>query len=138
MDKVEKIKEVFRSIDPSQELYVEDDGEGNSMVYGPFPTFIIFVDRDVNVPIRALVHVNADAPNLVLFFAKFMQELDIILDGPFAVDGETGQLLLGNDAYSKKEENILAFASEIMQKRMAANKPSEGLIVPEEKKIILV
>jgi hypothetical protein len=134
-DKIFKLQEIFKTIDPNNELAVEFQAEGGALVYGPFPSFILLVE-DIG-PIRALVHVNADAPNMLYIFNKFSEaeELEIVYDGPFAVNGETGDLIIGNDAYTKKEENILMFAQDIMQRRQAPKK-EEGLYVPE-KKIIL-
>jgi hypothetical protein len=131
--KVEQLKAAFQAIDPSQELTVDDNGAGGKLVYGPFPSFIILVDGVG--PMRALVHVNADAPNMILCFQKFFKDLNIEFDGPFAVNGESGELIMGPDAYAKKEENIMMFAADIIQRRKA--KEQEGLYVPEEKKIIL-
>lgn len=136
--KIDKLKEIFAQINANEELTVEDNGEGGKLVYGPFPSFIILVEEFGAC--RALIHVNADAPNMMYIFNKFDQYLDIAFDGPFAVNGETGKLILGPDSYAKKEENILMFAAEIFAKRKeqeGLNDPNGGLYVPEEKKIII-
>jgi hypothetical protein len=130
--KVQQLKDAFHSIDPNQDLVVDDNGNGGKLVYGPFPSFIVLVE-EVG-PLRALVHVNADAPNMVLCFQKFFKELDIEFDGPFAVDSDTGELIQGQEAYAKKEENILMFAADIIQRRKASEQ--QGIVVPD-KKIIL-
>lgn len=140
-NKVKALKEIFAKIDPNTELQVGDSPTGSGrIVYGPFPSFILLVDGDA--PIRALVHVNADAPNLIYMFNAFSSELDLVFDGPFAVDSETGALILGADAYAKKEDNILMFAQEILQRRQSERKAGfvdvmGDLITPEEKKIII-
>ena len=59
----------------------------------------------------------------------------MIHDGAFAVDPNTSQLLLGQDAFEKKEQNILDFARDILEKRQATKQ--EQLILPEEKKIVI-
>lgn len=134
-DKIFKIQEIFKTINANDELTVEFQAEGGALVYGPFPSFILLVEEIG--PIRALIHVNADAPNMLYIFNKFSEELEIVFDGPFAVNGETGELIMGNDAYAKKEDNILMFADEIVSRRRGANDPNGGLYVPEEKKIII-
>lgn len=144
MSKVAKLQEIFSKIDPNGLLAVEDKEDGSHMVYGPFPTFIFLVKEDE--PIRALVHVNSDAPNLIYMFNAFSSELDIVFDGPFAVEGDTGRLILGAEAYTKKEDNILMFAQDILNRRVDEGKlvPQDGLMVPgkelyvpEEKKIVI-
>ena len=130
--KVEALKASFRKIDPTKELDVEDNG-GGKLVYGPFPSFIVLVQE--LGPMLALVHVNADAPNAVLFFQQFAKDgLELQFDGPFAVDSATGNLILGAESYAKKEENILMFAADIIQRRKASEQ--EGLVVPDKKIII--
>lgn len=141
-NKVKALKEIFAKIDPNTELQVGDSPTGSGrIVYGPFPSFIFLVD-DGDEPIRALVHVNADAPNLIYMFNAFSSELDLVFDGPFAVDGETGALILGADAYAKKEDNILMFAQQILERRQSERKTGfvdamGDLITSEEKKIII-
>lgn len=130
--KVEKIKTIFLDISPKEELSIEDDGD-DTLIYGPFPSFILLVKEFG--PVHAIIHVNADAPNLAYILSRFQDELDIVIDGPFAVNGETGDLIMGPDAYAKKEENILMFARDILAKRQ--NSTHNQLFVPEEKKIIL-
>jgi hypothetical protein len=135
-NKVRALKEIFAKIDPNTELQVGDSPTGSGrIVYGPFPSFIFLVEEDEKEPIRALVHVNADAPNLIYMFNAFSSELDISFDGPFAVDGDTGALILGPDAYKKKEDNILMFAQQILERRR--NERETALIVPDEKKIVI-
>lgn len=130
--KINQLKDVFKQIDAKEELVVEDQGDGSKLVYGPFPSFLVLVTE--LGPMRALVHVNSDAPNMVMIFQKFFSDLSIEFDGAFAVDGETGQLIVGPDAYKKKEDNILMFAQDIIQRRRAAEQ--ESIVVPD-KKIIL-
>lgn len=131
-DKVSKIKEIFKNIDPKASLEVVDHGDNTQTVQGPFPSFMLLVD-DNEAVIRGLVHVNADAPNMVYVFGEFATGgLEIEQDGAFAINGETGQLLFNGEAYTKKEDNILMFAEEIKARRPA----KKELIVPE-KKIIL-
>jgi len=130
--KINQLKESFKKIDPKEELVVEVNDDGSKLVYGPFPSFLILVTE--LGPMRALVHVNADAPNLIHIFQHFFSELTIEFDGPFAVDGETGQLIVGPDAYKKKEDNILMFAQDIIQRRRATEQ--EGIVVPDKKIII--
>lgn len=130
--KINQLKEAFKKIDPNEQLVVEDNQDGSKLVYGPFPSFLVLVPEIG--PMRALVHVNADAPNLVYIFKHFFGELTIEYDGPFAVDGDTGQLIVGPDAYKKKEDNILMFAQDIIQRRRATEQ--EGIVVPDKKIII--
>lgn len=135
-NKVKILKQIFAKVDPNNELQVGDSplGQGR-IVYGPFPSFILLVDDDYEQPVRALVHVNADAPNLLYIFNAFSSELDIVFDGPFAVEGDSGALVLGEDAYRKKEDNILMFAQQILEKRRAERQ--NEVYVPDEPKIIL-
>lgn len=127
-----KIGEIFRKIDPAAKLEHTFHDDQTCTVQGPFPSFMLLVDeKDQNEPIRALIHVNADAPNMTYLFNEFNKELNIEFDGAFAINGDTGQLLFNMDAYRKKEDNILMFADEIKERR------GEKLILPEEKKIIL-
>jgi hypothetical protein len=145
-NKVKILKEIFAKIDPHNELQVEDSPLGGGrMVYGPFPSFILLVEEDQSKPIRALVHVNADAPNLLYIFNAFSSELDILFDGPFAVEGDSGKLILGAEAYTKKDDNVLMFAQQIMERRreeraeiMSGFVDTMGnLISQEDKNIIL-
>lgn len=134
--RIAKIREIFARIDPNTKLdYVFHDDK-TFTVQGPFPSFMLLVDeKSTEEPIRALVHVNADAPNLAYLFVEFAKELNIEFDGAYAINGDTGQMLFNMDAYKKKEDNILMFAEEIKSRRGDTNE--SGLIVPEEKKIIL-
>jgi hypothetical protein len=59
----------------------------------------------------------------------------IIHDGAFAVDAETSQLLLGADAYTKKDENILEFAQAIWDRRR--EEAAKKLYVPGEQKLVI-
>lgn len=134
--RITKIREIFAKIDPNSKLEYTFHDDKTCTVQGPFPSFMLLVDeKDEAEPIRALVHVNADAPNLTYLFCEFNKELNIEFDGAFAINGDTGQLLFNMDAYKKKEDNILMFAEEIKERR--GNTTESGLIVPEEKKIIL-
>jgi len=109
---------------------VEAREDGSQLIYGPFPSFLILVPEFGDA--RALVHVNADAPNVVYAFSKLGSE--IVFDAPFAVDSNTGELIVGEAAYAKKEENVLMFAQEILARRQ--EQKQQGIIVPE-KKIVL-
>ena len=123
--KVDKLKEIFKKIDPSVELGVDDQGDNAYAVVGPFPSFMIMVP--LIGPLRALVHVNADAPNMTYIFSEFAKELDIVHDGAFAIDAEQGRLLFNEDAYAKKEDNILHLANEILLNRK--NKVTEQKLI---------
>ena len=129
-ERVEQILGYMDQVNPKlrQECEVENRPDGSRMIYGPFPSFLILVE-EIGVP-RALVHVNADGPNMARIF-QFLTEVTV--DGPFAVDSETGNLILGPEAYKKKEDNILMFADEIVARRKGQQ---EGILVPD-KKIIL-
>lgn len=139
--KVALIKEIFAAIDPVTVLEVEDHGDGSMTIIGPFPSFMLLVQPEG--PVRALVHVNADAPNMAMLFSVFCTApgMNIEFDGPYAINGDTGKLLMYQEAYKKKEDNILMFANEIYARRAkesnAVRNAEQGLIVPEEKKIIL-
>ncbi len=133
MNKIDVIKEVFKEIDPMAELIVEPYEDGSATVYGPFPSFMLHVEEIG--PVRALIHVNADAPNMAYIFSKFQEKLSIAHDGAFAIDQSTSKVLFAEDAYEKKESNILMFANEILGRRN--KEKAEKLYVPEEKKIIL-
>lgn len=110
---VETIKSIFKSIDPSVVLTVTDlDGE--KTVGGPFPSFMLLVTADG--PIRALIHVNADATNMVYVFNEFSKELQIEFDGSYAVSKE-GKLLTEFEAFQEKESNMVLFANEILKRR---------------------
>jgi hypothetical protein len=130
---VELLKEIFKNIDPNTELGIEEHDKNSCTVYGPFPTFMLLVEGDL--PVRALVHVNADAPNMAFIFSEIGKQVRVEFDGAFAIDQDTSRLLMNEDAYLKKEENILMFAEEIKARR--SNDQSEPLYVPEQKKIIL-
>ena len=133
LDKIKRLESLLYAIDPSMDLHVEDK-DGTKLVYGPFPSFLIHITDNEE---RFLIHVNADAPNMVYYMSAIIKEFpDMIHDGAFAVDASTSQLILGQDAFIKKEENILNFAREILEKRQEAKK--EQLILPEEKKIVMV
>lgn len=142
-NQVRTLKEIFAKIDPNTELQVGDSpmGDGGRLVYGPFPSFIFMVKE--GEPIRALVHVNADAPNLIYMFNAFSSELDIVFDGPFAVEGDSGQLILGADAYKKKDDNVLMFAQQILERRREERAEAFNMVdaagnpITEDKKIIL-
>lgn len=145
-NKVKTLKEIFAKIDPQNELQVGDSPTGDGrIVYGPFPSFILLVPEKQEEPIRALVHVNADAPNLLYIFNAFSSELDIVFDGPFAVEGDSGALILGADAYKKKDDNVLMFAQQILERRREERTNAGAgfvdamgeLITNEDKKIIL-
>lgn len=129
--RVEQIKAAFAKIDPHNQLIVEPAGVGGVLVYGPFPSFIILV-QEIGAP-RALVHVNADGPNMVLIF-KALFDVGVEFDGPFAVNGNSGELIIGENAYAKKEDNILMFAQDILQRRHASQQ--ESIVVPDNKIII--
>lgn len=137
--RIDKIKEVFASIDPNTQLEIETHDDGTWTVVGPFPSFMILVIPDK--VLRALVHVNADAPNMAMLFTVFLtQGLIMEFDGGFAIDQDKGRLLMNEEAYKKKEENILMFANEIYSRRARAKNVAtldQELVVPEEKKIIL-
>jgi hypothetical protein len=134
--RITKIREIFKQLDPNSKLEYTFHDDKTCTIQGPFPSFMLMVDeKSLDEPIRALIHVNADAPNLTFLFSEFNKELDIEFDGAFAINGETGELLFNMDAYRKKEDNILMFAEEIKERR--GNTNESGLIVPEEKKIIL-
>ena len=136
--RITKIREIFAKFDPNTRLELTFHDDKTCTVQGPFPSFMLLVDeKDANEPIRALVHVNADAPNLTVLFCEFAKELTIEFDGAYAINGDTGQLLFNLDAYKKKEDNILMFADEIRARRGDEIGTESGLIVPEEKKIIL-
>jgi hypothetical protein len=136
LDAIEKLNPKLR-----EECQVDIPGDGTEVIYGPFPSFIIQVPTFGDC--RVIVHVNADAPNMAWLFAKLALALEgmerktshpeLAFDGAFAVEGETGNLIVGPDAYKKKEENILMFAKEIMTRRQ---EQKEGILVPD-KKIIL-
>ena len=133
LDKIKRLESLLYAIDPSMDLHIEDK-DGTKLVYGPFPSFLIHITDNEE---RFLIHVNADAPNMVYYMSAIIKEFpDMIHDGAFAVDASTSQLILGQDAFIKKEENILNFAREILEKRQEAKK--EQLILPEEKKIVIV
>lgn len=110
------------------ECEVETRADGSRMIYGPFPSFIILVE-EIGAP-RALIHVNADAANMAHLFHHVTE---VVIDGAFAVNGETGALIVGPDAYKKKEDNILMFARDIMERRQGQQ---EGILVPDKKIII--
>ena len=129
---VELLKEIFKGIDPNTELGIEEHDENSCTVYGPFPTFMLMVETDQ--PVRALVHVNADAPNMAYIFSEICKKVRVEFDGAFAIDQNNSRLLMNEDAYAKKEDNILMFAEEIKSRR--GSEP-EALYVPEEKKIVL-
>lgn len=109
---------------------VENRPDGSRMIYGPFPSFLILVE-EIGVP-RSLVHINADAPNLVHVFNVLSDS--VTFDGPFAVDSTTGELIIGPDAYAKKEENILMFAQDILARRQTQKQ--EGILLPEQKIVL--
>lgn len=131
--KIEQIKSAFAKIDPHNQLIVDDNGDGSKLVYGPFPSFIILVQTIGSA--RALIHVNADAPNMVLIFQELFK-VGVEFDGPFAVKDQSGELVLNEAAYSKKEDNILMFAQDILNRRAASDKRQSTLLMPE-KKIVL-
>jgi hypothetical protein len=132
LDKIKRLESLLYAIDPSMDLHVEDK-DGTKLVYGPFPSFLIHITDNEE---RFLIHVNADAPNMVYYMSAIIKEFpEMIHDGAFAVDTSTSQLILGQDAFIKKEENILNFAREILEKRQEVKK--EQLILPEEKKIVI-
>lgn len=137
--RIQKIKDIFATIDPNTELTVEDHGDGSCTVVGPFPSFMILVQPD-NVA-RALIHVNADAPNMAMIFSVFLsQGIVVEFDGGFAINGDTGKLLLNQEAYRKKEDNILMFANEIYSRRTREKNVASidrEFIMPDEKKIII-
>ena len=133
LDKIKRLKSVLHSVDSSMELHIEDKDDGTKLVYGPFPSFLIHITEDEE---RFLIHVNADAPNMVYYMSHVIKYFpNMIHDGAFAVDPNTSQLLLGQDAFEKKEQNILDFARDILEKRQATKQ--EQLILPEEKKIVI-
>lgn len=132
LNKIKRLESLLYAIDPSMELHVEDK-DGTKLVYGPFPSFLIHITNDED---RFLIHVNADAPNMVYYMSAILKEFpNMIHDGGFAVDVNTSQLVLGQDAFIKKEENILQFAREILEQRQSTKQ--EQLILPEEKKIVI-
>jgi hypothetical protein len=133
LDKIDTLKRIFKTIDPNVELGVDQQSDTSATVIGPFPSFMILVGQDG--PLRAIIHINADAPNMVYIMGEFQKELDVVLDGAFAIDGEKGTLLFNVDAYAKKEDNILMLANDIIQRRQVARQ--ESIIMPEDKKIIL-
>lgn len=139
VEKIKKLKEVLKRIDPSIELDVQTevhDGSVSAMVFGPFPSFIFLLTDSVTENDRFLIHVNSDAANMVLYMSHVLANFpDMIHDGSFAIDGDTKKILLGQDAYNKKEENILMFARDIMARRRESQE--SALIMPEEKKIVL-
>lgn len=129
--KVERLLDLLKEANPkiASECQVEAREDGSRMIYGPFPSFLILVE-EIGEP-RALIHVNADAPNLVFIFKRLANE--VTFDGPFAVDGATGNLIVGSPAYAKKEENILMFAQDIINRRQGQK---DGIVVPDKKIII--
>ena len=127
MNKVDKIKEIFNKIDPNAELVVEAQGHGAFMVMGPFPSFIFAVEAIG--PIRVLIHVNADAANMAYVLSQFEKELEVEYDGAFAIDAESGKLLMNEEAYTKKEDNILMFARNILEGRKSTPKVEKSLIL---------
>lgn len=108
---IETIKSIFKGIDPSVTLHITDL-EGEKTVSGPFPSFMLLVTGEPSI--RALIHVNADATNMVYVFNEFSKELSIEFDGSYAV--KDGQLLTGFEAYQEKERNMVAFAEEIVKR----------------------
>lgn len=131
-EKVQRLLDTIKGMNEKLhgECEVESRPDGSRMIYGPFPSFLILVEEIGNP--RVLIHVNADGPNMVWLFAGLYGLVTI--DGPFAVDSVTGALILGPDAYKKKEENILMFAKDILARRQ--EQKQEGIVVPD-KKIIL-
>lgn len=132
----QKVELLMRSLDKfnpklRDECEIEKRDDGSRLVYGPFPSFLILVTLIGQA--KSLVHVNADAPNMVGVF-NALGSSSISFDGPFAVDSVTGDLITGQDAYAKKEENVLAFAQEILGRRQQAKQ--EGIVVPDKKIII--
>jgi hypothetical protein len=132
-DKVEAVMGLLESVNPKlrDECTVDYQTVDSALIYGPFPSFLILVDL-IGKP-RIVVHVNADAPNILYLYKSVSLKLDLVFDGAFAVDGNTGNIILGEEAYKKKEENILMLAQEIVARR-ASN--DDGIVVPD-KKIIL-
>lgn len=121
----------------AKECEVEHRQDGSVLIYGPFPSFLILVEP-LSDP-TALIHVNADAPNLAYLFTKinsYSKQLAVNIDGPFAVDESTGAILMGPSAYAKKEENILMFAQDIMSRRAGQSKQEQGILVPDKKIIV--
>jgi len=133
--KFERLKTLLHSIDPSIELSAEDKGTF-LLVYGPFPSFLIkFTEHEE----AFLIHVNADAPTLVFYMDAIMREFPKMRnDGPFAVDADTSSIVLGADAYVKKDENIIIFGMELMEKKKQeiAEQVEKTLYIPEPKKIV--
>ena len=125
-NKIETIKDIFLKIDHTVDLSVEALDEETYSVCGPYPSFMLLVTE--GAPTRALIHVNADAANLVYIFSEFAKKLDIEYDGAFAIVPETGKLLIGYDAFHEKEKNIVAFAEEIKIRRPELNKV--GIYIP--------
>jgi hypothetical protein len=128
----QKIEELFGLICKTipkmrDECEVENRSDGSRMIFGPFPSFIILVE-EIGAP-RALIHVNADAPNMSYLFHQLP---DVVIDGAFAVDGSTGDLIMGPEAYKKKEENILMFAKDILERRGG----KQDILVPNSRIII--
>lgn len=135
-DAVHKINTIFKRIDPNVALTVEQLDDDSVTLYGPYPSFMMMLNR--NGPARVIIHVNADAPNMVYVMNAFSAEIDLVFDGAFAINTETGQLLFDQEAYDQKSDNIIALAKVALtrKKQEAAEKESK-IYVPGSSKIIL-
>ena len=134
-EKIKTIQDIFKTIDPSVVLKVEDLSDENVKEFsitGPFPSFMLLVTEEVEV--RAVIHVNADATNMVFVFNEFGKELNIEFDGAYAVTAKQ-ELVFGFEAYKEKESNMVAFAAEIKSRNPDIDKKENEIYVPEQKSI---
>lgn len=134
-EKIKTIQDIFKLIDPSVTLKVEDLSDETTKEFsitGPFPSFMLLVTEEVEV--RAVIHVNADATNMVFVFNEFAKELNIEHDGAYAVTAKQ-ELVFGFEAYQEKERNMVAFAAEIKSRNPDIDKKDKEIYVPEQKSI---
>lgn len=135
IDKIKRLKEILIAVDPDIQLKVDAHSDGETAtVFGPFPSFIFLLSEKEDD--RFLIHVNADAANMVLYMTYVLRFFPAMVhDGAFAINQFDGTMLFGPDAYIKKDDNVLMFAQDILAKRQQER--SGKLIVPEEKQIYL-
>lgn len=140
MKKAELIKALIEKLDPNLKCEIVEQPSGGVFVCGPFPTFII----TIGVPDQEdgyLVSVNADAPTATYFILELVKEYpELIHWGAFAEAlDNSGAIYVGPEAYTMREQHVVANAMHIIKQRDLLNTKAgkDGLIVPEEKKLIL-
>ena len=134
-EKIQIIKDTFKAIDPSVTLHVEDlsdERHKEFSITGPFPSFMLLVNEEEAV--RAVIHVNADATNMVFVFNEFSKVLNFEFDGSYAIT-DKNVLVLGYEAYQEKEKNMVAFAAEIKRRNPDIDKKENEIYVPSQKPI---